>query len=68
MASRHSPLPEQRRRSLNERLVWFVIAALALAMLILKHDGKRMAAPGTAALAAEYADAAVNEYRKRFHR
>lgn len=35
--------------------------------LVLKHDG-RMAPKGTTRLAAEHADAAVAQYRQRFHR
>lgn len=68
MATRHSPLAEQRRSKLNERLMWLVATVAALFALILKHDGKGMAAPGTAKLAGEYGDSILDEYRQRFSR
>lgn len=53
---------------MKHRLLWCLGFLAALAALIIKYNGKHMAAPGTAKLAGEYADAAVIEYRGRFPR
>lgn len=68
MATRYSALSEQRRRNLNERQFWQSAFLAAELPALIKGNGRRLAPEGIAHLAAEYADAAVNELRKRFHR
>lgn len=68
MVTRKHLLPPDPPLSQDERSEWRKVRRRALQALITKHDGKRMAAPGTAQLAAEYADLAIIEERRRFGR
>ena len=69
MATRHSSLPEQTPSKLNqaERRLWIAAFCAAELPVLLKGNGRRIAASGLAHLTAEYADAAVTEYRRRFN-
>lgn len=62
MASRHSPSAEQPARDLKG---FWQAAFLSAAIPLLRNKGKT-APGGLAHLAAEYADAALNEFRRRY--
>lgn len=67
MTRRDSHLPEPTPRNLNEaeRRFWEKAFLAAELPALLKANSRRIAPIGAAHLAAEYADAAVIEWRRR---
>jgi hypothetical protein len=64
MATKHSSSPERRLNRLNAKL--WRDAFLAAEVSTLLKVGSKITPVGLAHLAAEYADAAVREFRRRF--
>jgi hypothetical protein len=64
MATKHSSSPERRHNRLNGKL-WRE-SFLAAEVSTLLKVGTKVTPVGLAHLAAEYADAAVREFRRRF--
>jgi hypothetical protein len=67
MATKYSALPEPTPRRLNkaERVFWRQAFLGAEIPVLLKGNGRRISAAGAAHLAADYADAALIEFRRR---
>jgi hypothetical protein len=68
MATQKQTPPELPPMTEDERAEWRKLRRKALHALIIKHDGERMKAPGTANLAGEYAYYSILDERRRFPR